>query len=124
MKLFSRLLRQFRRKRNLPRLVAERLRGEDFRKAFVNRVVRSMKENSDEWQVRDWVATHRSGVVVDARGYANTYGDAARLADRLFASITQPTFTILSQEEAEILGDAFDYLTKLRILESLGMDTE
>ena len=124
MKLFSRLLRQFRRKRNLPRLVAERLRGEDFRKAFVNRVVRSMKENSDEWLVGEWTATHRSGVVVDARGYANRNGHTGMLEGTLFASITKPTFTILSQEEGEILGDAFDYLTKLRILESLGMDTE
>jgi hypothetical protein len=82
-----------------------------------------MKEYQDEWVVNDWVATHVSGVVVDARGYANLFGDSGRMCDdKLFASITVPTFTLLSKEESETLGDAFDYLTKLKILEMLKMD--
>ena len=106
-------------------LVAERLRGEDLRGKFVNRVVRSMKEYPDEWEVKDWIATHVSGVVVDARGYANLHGDPGRMCtDKLFASVTVPTLTILSKEESEILGDAFDYLTKLKVLEMLRMDGE
>lgn len=108
--------------RYLARVVAERLRGEDLRKSFINRVVRSMKEHPYEWRLDEWQATHKSGVLVDARGYANKYGDPSNVPLRLHASITRPSFTLLTEEESETLGDAFDYLVKAKILESLGMD--
>ena len=112
------------RNHHFDRLVAERLRGKDIREQFVDRIVRSMKEHPEEWTVKEWTAKHRSGVLIDCKDIRTLGTDPNCIADKIYGSIRQPTQVLLSKEECEKLGDAFDYLAKLRLLEMVHMDKE
>lgn len=116
------LFKWFRSSNRLSLLVAEKLMGVDVRDQFTNRVARSMKEHPDEWEVSKLKATHKSGVVVDANDYNKNFGEVGQIPDQIRAWITEPTYLLCTNEEVEVLGDAFDYLAKVKILEKLNMD--
>lgn len=110
-------------KRNLfGRLVAERLRGEDVREHFINRVCLSMKMNPEEWEVEDDKAEHRSHVVVQAQSDTRYAGTIDSRKD-MIAIIIHPTMIVPPEEDRKKLFDAFDYLAKNKILESLSMNS-
>jgi len=81
-----------------------------------------MKEYPEEWKVEKWTAIHKSGVVIDCTDHTTRMTDPGVLPEKIYGGIIKPTQVILSQEESEKLGDAFDYLAKLRLLEMVRMD--
>jgi hypothetical protein len=108
------------RNQNIDRLVAERLRGEDFRKEFVTNVIASMKEHPEEWEVEGATAKHLRGVEVDCRN--PEVHNRVTTSEQLQGFVTKPAHVCLSDAEMSALGDAFDYLAKLKILRTLRMD--
>lgn len=110
------------RNHHFDRLVVERLRGKDLRDDFIERVIRSMKERPDEWEVFDWKAKHKSGVVIDCKDSSRIYNGEGSFIEEFYGYIVGPTYLLIEKVEAKSLGDAFDYLAKLKVLEALRMD--